>query len=84
MNCPECGPYIQASIEFTTDHEEAQRYTAWFDEHEVMGKWGIEDVGEEVTHNGYERVVGLRVETCPRCAVPRNAKTKAAVDRAST
>jgi hypothetical protein len=79
MNCPECGPHIEASTTFTSDPEEAQRYRRWFDEGDVMGEWGIGDVGDEVTHNGYERVVALRVETCPRCAVPRNAETKAAL-----
>lgn len=72
MFCPGCDLRVETDVAKVTEQNEAERYRQWFDDEDVRGDYGIEDVGDEVK-DGW--TVALRVDICGNCAVPIEART---------
>lgn len=80
MFCPGCDLRVETDVAKVTEQDEAERYRQWFDDEDVRGDYGIEDVGDLVeVENGdgstTDWEVALRVDICANCAVPIDART---------
>lgn len=68
MLCPECESEVETEWTTFEDPAEAEALDAKYGERDVDGPFSLDQVGQILENDGYEGIVGARIDMCSTCA----------------